>query len=114
MKMTEFVRKPFVIEAIQITNENIEEVAKEIGFLSKTDNGEKFIIVDRNTVPVVRHVYVGYWMTRYGHRIRCYTPRSFLNQFIELTDQVLERPVAIILDRDETGVPTEDVPVVTQ
>ena len=111
MEMTEFIRKPFVIEAVQITNENIDEVAKEIGFLSKTDNGEKFIIVDRNTVPVVRHVYIGYWMTRYGHRIRCYTPRSFLNQFIPLTDKVLEQPVATLLDRDLYR--TEEVPVVS-
>ena len=82
MDFNEFVRKPFIVEAMEITKENIEEVAKYIGDIEEGNNGDKFIRVDHNLVPNVTRVYPGFYMTRMGDHIRCYSRKVFLEQFV--------------------------------
>lgn len=82
MEFTQFVRKPFVVEAIEVTKENIEEIAKYVGELRSKNDGTPFIYVDRRLVPNIYRVYPGYMMTRMGDHIRCYSRRIFEEQFI--------------------------------
>lgn len=79
-----FVRKPFVVEAIEITAENIEELAKHIGVYRNRD-GYKYINVDRRFIQGVDRVYPGFWMTKMGDNIRCYNRKIFLDQFTPST-----------------------------
>ena len=88
MEFTTFVRKPFTVEAVEITNENIAELAEFIGTLRERDNGQKFIQVDRRAVPNVFRVYPGFWMTKMGDNVRCYSKRIFKDQFTESTDEI--------------------------
>ena len=88
MDFNEFVRKPFIVEAMEITKENITEVAKYIGDIEETDDGQKFIRVDKNLVPNVTRVYPGFYMTRMGDYIRCYSRRVFFEQFTPLTGDI--------------------------
>lgn len=85
MEFKQFVRKPFVVEAIEITAENIAEFAPKIGELkSKVEEDGSvipYIYVDRRLVPGVVRVYPGYMMTRMGDTIRCYSPKVFKDQF---------------------------------
>lgn len=90
MEFQTYVRKPFKVEAILITDENIEELAKNIGRIDTKPNGDKFIQVDEDLVPNVPRVYPGFWMTKMGSNIRCYSPYAFGNQFLETDDAIDE------------------------
>jgi hypothetical protein len=88
MEFTTFVRKPFTVEAVEVTRENIEELAPLIGTLHKKDNGTPFIQVNRRLVPNVFRVYPGYWVTKMGDNVRCYAKRVFFDQFTEHTEEI--------------------------
>jgi hypothetical protein len=88
MEFNEFVRKPFIVEAMEITKENIVEVAKYIGDIEENEDGSRFIKVDSNLVPNVTRVYPGFYMTRMGDYIRCYSRRVFFEQFTPLTGDI--------------------------
>lgn len=88
MEFTTFVRKPFTIEAVEITEDNIEAVAEFVGTLRKKDDGTPFIQVDRRLVPNIYRAYPGFWMTKMGDNIRCYSKRIFEEQFVEDTPEI--------------------------
>lgn len=89
MEYKEFVRKPFVVEAVEVTKENMEEIAKYVGEIRQKDDGTPFIYVDRRLVPNVYRVYPGFFMTRMGDHIRCYSRKVFNEQFIESTPEIV-------------------------
>jgi len=82
MEFTQYVRKPFIVEAVEVTVENMAEVAKYVGEMRHKDDGMPFIYVDRRLVPNVFRVYPGFYMTRMGNHIRCYSRKVFLEQFV--------------------------------
>lgn len=82
MEFTEFNRKPFKVQAVEITAENMEEVAQFIGTV-KTKGDLTFIALDRRLVPNVSRAYVGWWFTILDQNYRCYAPKVFHEQFIE-------------------------------
>lgn len=88
LEFTTFVRKPFTIEAVEITEENIAEIAPMVGDLCTKEDGSRFIKVDHNRVPNVPMVFVGYWMTKMGNNVRCYSRKSFALQFVEQTEDI--------------------------
>jgi hypothetical protein len=88
MNFTTFVRKPFVVDAIEVTTENIAEVAKYVGDLREKEDGTPYILVDRRLVPNVFRVYPGFFMTKMGENVRCYSRKIFKDQFIIQTDEI--------------------------
>ena len=87
--MTSFVRKPFNVEAVEITTENIEELAEFIGTVKyKEGSGQPYIHVDKRLVPNIYKVYPGFWMTRMNDNIRCYSRKIFMEQFVETTPEI--------------------------
>lgn len=88
MNFATFVRKPFAVEAVEITEENIAELAEFVGTLKTKGDGQPFIQVDRRLVPNIYRVYPGFWMTRMGDNVRCYSKRIFMEQFVETTDEI--------------------------
>lgn len=88
MDFTTFVRKPFVVDAIEVTAENIGEVAKYVGDLREKEDGTPYILVDRRLVPNVFRVYPGFFMTKMGENIRCYSRKIFKEQFTEQTVEI--------------------------
>ncbi len=87
MEFKQFVRKPFVVEAIEITTENIHELAELIGEFHVDSTGP-WIEADPDKVPTVTKVTPGYWLTKMGKNIRCYSSRIFLEQFTESTPSI--------------------------
>lgn len=83
MEFTTFVRKPFEVEAVEITEDNIEEIAPLVGDLMKKDDGSHFIQVNKKKVPNMFRVYPGDWLTKMDNNIRCYARRVFTEQFVE-------------------------------
>jgi len=88
MEFKTFVRKPFIVQAVEVTTENIEEVAKYIGDVREREDGTQYILVDRRLVPNVFKVYPGFFMTKMGENVRCYSRKIFKDQFIESTDDI--------------------------
>ncbi len=88
MDFDTFVRKPFVVQAVEITTDNIEEVAKYIGDVREKEDGTRYILVDRRLVPNVFKVYPGFFMTKMGDNIRCYSKKIFKEQFVEATSDI--------------------------
>lgn len=88
MEFTNYVRKPFIVKAIQVTEENIGELAPMIGTLRQKDDGTPYIQVNRKLVPNVFRVYPGFWMTQMGENVHCYSTRIFTDQFVEATYEV--------------------------
>lgn len=82
-----FVRKPFTVEAIQVTEENLKSVAKLIGQVQREPNGTRYIQTYKRKVPNITRVYVGYWVTKVENSdaIRAYSDRTFKNQFVKKT-----------------------------
>src|SRR5689334_15450365 len=89
MDFTTFVRKPFTVEAVKITAENIGEVAKYVGDLKEKDDGTPYILVDPRLVPNVERVYAGFFMTKMGDNVRCYSAKIFNEQFVERTEEMI-------------------------
>lgn len=76
-----FVRKPFVVKATRITEENIEEVAKLVGEVRVKD-GQKIIAINRRIVPNVGRAFIGWYVTILDDNLRCYSPKIFREQFM--------------------------------
>jgi hypothetical protein len=96
-----FVRKPFTVEAVEVTVENIAEIAEFVGTLREKD-GKPYIQVDRRLVPNIYHVYPGFWMTKMGDNIRCYSKRVFSQQFVPSTEQIQDW-VTFLNEKPETN-----------
>lgn len=92
MEFKTFIRKPFQVQAVQITSENMEEVAIMIGGRIKVDESTDipFIQLNRQIIPNVGKAYIGWWVTQLGENFRCYATKVFHEQFDEVTtDQPL-------------------------
>jgi hypothetical protein len=78
-----YTRKPFPIKAIQITEENIHEVAKFIGEVRHKDDEHStpYILIDERIVQKVPKAYIGFWVTKVGEHYRCFTRRAFREQY---------------------------------
>lgn len=88
MEYTSFARKPFVVEAIEITAENLNDIAEMVGTIRTTVDDKVYIQVDRRLIPNIDRVFPGFWLTRMGKNIRCYSAKVFNDQFTEVTDDI--------------------------
>lgn len=88
MEFVTFVRKPFVVQAVEVTEENIHEVAKYIGDVRDKEDGTKYILVDKRLVPNVSKVYPGFFMTKMGENVRCYSKKIFKEQFVPNSPEI--------------------------
>jgi hypothetical protein len=88
MDFSTFVRKPFVVQAVEVTAENIAEVAKYVGDLREEEDGTKYILVDSRLAPNVLRVYPGFFMTKMGKAVRCYSRKIFREQFVQMDDNI--------------------------
>lgn len=91
MEFSSYIRKPFAVEAIEVTVENIHEISELIGELKYKDNDVPYIQVNRKRVPNVLTVEVGFWVTMMGGNIRCYSKNVFAKQFVENNEDVQRR-----------------------
>lgn len=84
MKFTPFIRVPFTIQAAQITEDNLEEMAALLGEI-RVEDDEKFIALSRRRGPNTR-VYLGWWVTRLRGNVHCYPPTTFAEQFVTIPE----------------------------
>ena len=78
-----FVRTPFAVKAVEITDENIDQIAEVIGEVQihhKTK--ERFISLNRKIVPNMSRAFIGWYVTVLRDNIRVYSPKIFDEQFV--------------------------------
>lgn len=92
-----YVRKPFAVKAVRITEENIEELAEQLGEV-KVKGREKYISLDRRIVPNVGRAFVGWWVTRLGDNLRCYSNKVFRDQFVLIPEDRLDQPISFLIE----------------
>lgn len=97
-----FVRKPFSVEAVEVTEENMEEVAQWCKGQRRTSAGEDEVGRQRYIKVAVKRpldekqtkAYVGDWVVAaIGQNIRgfkVYTPRAFTKSFDEIADDMVD------------------------
>jgi hypothetical protein len=84
MKTHKFARKPFYVDAVRISEANIEEVAQWCeGSVELTEDGQKHVkvkvhrpLTDRQT-----QAFVGDWVLFAGTGFKVYTPKAFDKSF---------------------------------
>jgi len=81
-----FARRPFVLDAVEITEENIAEVAELVGTIETRENGDRYIRVDPSKMQMVSFVYLGWWFTNIENHYRAYKPHLFHSQFVVIND----------------------------
>lgn len=89
MQTQKFIRKPFEIEAVQVTEDNMGDVAVWCqGEIETEEGGAEFIKVrvhhplnDRQT-----KAFVGDWVLYANKGFKVYTGKAFKNNFDELSD----------------------------
>lgn len=75
---TTYIRKPFMLSACQLTEENLEE----LGVVKTTTTGRKYILVGNS------RAYVGDWITqRFGKR-QVFQQKAFGLRFVEYTQEL--------------------------
>lgn len=89
MKMHTFVRRPFTVKAVEVTRQNIHELAPYIGTVETSDRGQEFIQVDKSKVPNIGRVWPGHFVTVMGGNIRCFTRKSFIAQFAGASPDIM-------------------------
>ena len=82
LEFIRFTRRPFSVEAVEVTDDNMDELGALIGDIRVKDD-VRYIAIDRRVVPNVRKAFVGWWVTRMDDNLRCYSPEIFEEQFIE-------------------------------
>lgn len=88
MEFTTFIRKPFIVNVVEITENNIAELAELVGTLEQKEDGSPYIRVNRKLVPNVFRVFPGYFMTKLGDNVRCYSKPVFEKQFARSTPEI--------------------------
>lgn len=90
LEIAEYIRKPFKVHAVEVTEENMIEVAQWCnGDLRKTPQGKtqslsaNFIAVRvaRVTSPRQSQAFVGDWVLYAGTGYKVYTPKAFAHHF---------------------------------
>lgn len=81
-----YARRPFEVQAFEITQNNIAELAPHVGELCD-DNGAPYIKSDKKKVGNNFKVWPGFFATVLKGNVRCYSRKSFFEQFGELNDK---------------------------
>lgn len=120
MELTTYIRKPFTVEGVEITESNIAEIAELVGTLKEDDKGAKYIHLHRRLVPNMGRAYPGWFLTRMGEtdNYRVYSPSIFQKEFMPLMSPVAwvfgDDNVIEVMDREGWNhhmtlvVPTHD------
>lgn len=117
-----FARKPFYVDAIQVTEENMQQVAQWCdGTIQGTDAGENFIKVKVNRPLNERQTqaFVNDWILfMSGGGFKIYTPKAFNHSFelVKVTQKGTDHSTTVAVEKsveehaDEAIEMVEDKP----
>lgn len=108
LKTDKFARKPFYVDAIQVTAENMEAVAEWCqGDVVKTEAPKANYIkvrVHRPMTPRQTQAFVGDWVLYAGTGFKVYTDRAFQGSFepATVTQKGTENSTTAFVEKDVT------------
>lgn len=86
MNTSTYVRRPFEVEAVQVTAENIQQVAEWCGgeVKNKGASGDRYIKVPVQSPVNVRQgeAHLGDWVLFANRGFKCYTDKAFERAFV--------------------------------
>lgn len=84
-----YTRKPFSIDAIRVTEENLEEVAQWCGGEIHKYNGKRFIKVDVNRPLTEKQTkaFAGDWVLKAGTGFKVYQHKAFQHCFDKVAEE---------------------------
>lgn len=88
-----FVRNPFYVDAVQVTEENIADVSEWVkGPINTSNEGKKFVKVKvkRFFNPRQTQAFVGDWVLFAGDGFKVYTEEAFKKTFSPARAEVSE------------------------
>jgi len=116
MEFSQYVRRPFKVDAIEITADNIDEIADlGLGEVRESEkDGKPYISLNRRVVPNVARAYLGWWITKMDDNYRCYSPKAFKAQYLpqETVARAAhkdESPAEPVVARENTEADAEPV-----
>jgi hypothetical protein len=86
MDIKKFVRKPFFVDGVQVTEENLDEVGRWCnGHVHTNEKGQRFIKVEveRPLYDRQTRAFVGDWVLRSHKGFKVYTNQAFEKSFDE-------------------------------
>lgn len=98
VKPSKFVRKPFVVEGLEVTAENIAEVAEWCGGEVRESNGKRGYRVQQYIKVAVKNplndrqtrAYVGDWVLSASTGFKVYSKKAFVASFDEQTERMFD------------------------
>lgn len=85
MKTLKYVSKPLEVEAVQVVEDDIYEIAKWCeGEVRKSKDGAKVIKVDviNPHADMLKEAEVGFWILKSERGFKVYTEQAFNNSFV--------------------------------
>lgn len=112
MDFVTFIRKPFKIQAVEVTKKNISELSHLVGDgrVRKKDNGFLFFVSDPQLIRNISRVEVGFWVTKMDDQFRVYKPEVFTHIFVESTPERSEM-FDLIQEMEETDGRSDETPL---
>lgn len=115
MIVNKYARKPFYVEAVQVTAENIQEVAKwcsgQVYHVAEANGDHTFIKVKVKRPLSARQTkaFVGDWVLKAGTGYKVYTSDAFDKSFDTLTIREQNMPEVLNAIEDVVDTVTAEV-----
>lgn len=89
LETMKYIRKPFNIDAVQVTGQNLQEVAKWVDGDIRTDDLGQYVKVRVHRPLNERQTkaYVGDWVLYAGTGYKVYTQKAFSNSFEQVSGE---------------------------
>lgn len=100
LKISKFARRPFFVEAVEVTADNMQEVANWCnGNVSQNSRGEHYVKVRVHQSRSERQTqaFPGDWVLYANTGFKVYTPRAFDSNF----ERVDEEPTQITFTKEQ-------------
>lgn len=95
------VRAPYIVDVIEVTEANMEELNKIIGYTEICEDDEgPYILANRRVLQYPPRVRPGFFVTKVAvsDRLQCFPPNIFAEQFTDYQD-------VVTFEFDEEGKP---------
>jgi hypothetical protein len=89
IEFTPYIRKPYRVDALKVTGNNIHVVAELIeGTVETAQDGKTFIRTHRKVVKNVDNIWPGFFLTKVRKKTLAYPSRLFYRNYVEPTEDV--------------------------
>lgn len=85
-----FVRRPFNVEALRLTEDNLDAIAEMLGEVKTSKKGVTYIKIDPKHNTNRRVVELGFWITQKDDVLHFYSDNAFKRNFMGAIEATFE------------------------